>query len=112
VEWQALELIDALIDGMECGGDEAAALLDALQAPLLAELQGRAGQAGGAAAVSLVGTLCEQRPDAAAELRRGGAVAAVAQHLLAGGCEGVWLDMQAAWHRGRAPGASCAPGVC
>lgn len=88
---KALAHIDALIDGMDCGGNEAASLLDALLPPLLEELQGGAGPASGAAAVSLVGTLCEQRPEAAQELRRGGAVAAVAQHLLAGGalCERV-----------------------
>ena len=95
-----LDLLDALIDGMECGGDAAGQQLDLLRQPLLQELRaagGRPGQGAGssqgqgqgkeAAAVAvlcLLGTLCEKRPEAAAELRQDGALASVAQHLLQG----------------------------
>ena len=83
---QTLELLDALIDGMECGGEAAAQQLDFLLVPLLAELRAGRGRPASQAAVSLLGTLCERRPELAAELRAAGAVAGVAQHLLHGAC--------------------------
>jgi hypothetical protein len=96
---QVLDLLDALIDGMECGGDAAGQQLDLLRQPLLQELRAAKGQSGSgpgssqgqgqeAAAVAvlcLLGTLCEKQPEAAAELRQEGALASVAQHLLQGG---------------------------
>ncbi|KAL4433412.1 hypothetical protein ABPG77_010265 [Micractinium sp. CCAP 211/92] len=80
---QVYELLEAAIDGMECGGEQAAQQLDLLPRPLLAELRGR-GRPASLAALGLLGTLCEKHGAAAGELRDGGAVAAVAQHLLQG----------------------------
>ena len=41
-------------------------------------------EAAAVAVLCLLGTLCEKRPEAAAELRQDGALASVAQHLLQG----------------------------
>lgn len=90
---QALEVVDALIDGMECGGEQASTQLGLVQQPLLAELRAGHGRPCSQAAVSLVGTLCEKRPETASELRDGGAVASVAQHLLHSELAG-WLAAQ------------------
>lgn len=77
--------MDALIDGMECGSPEALQHLDLLQQPLLAELRSApAGRPASQAPLCLLATLCEKMTEAAAELRREGAVASVAQHLLQG----------------------------
>ncbi|EFN56036.1 hypothetical protein CHLNCDRAFT_145475 [Chlorella variabilis] len=92
-----LELLDALIDGMECGGEAAAQQLDLLLVPLLAELRAGRGRPASQAAVSLLGTLCERRPELAAELRAAGAVAGVAQHLLHGSQEVQDVAARALW---------------
>ena len=73
-----------LISTTECGSDEAAQQLDLLHGPLLAQLRQAGRPQGAVVALSLLATLCEQRPSAAAELRQQGAVASVAQHLLHG----------------------------
>lgn len=81
--WQVFELLDALLDSMECGSNEAAQQLDLLRPPLLAELRQR-GRHTAAASLSLLATLCQQRPDAVQQLREEGAAASVAQHLMHG----------------------------
>lgn len=68
---------------MHCGSEEAGRQLERLQPALLAELRARGGAAA-PAALALLATLCEKRPDAAEQLRQGGAVASVAQQLLHG----------------------------
>lgn len=91
---QIFEHLDVLISTTECGSDEAAQQLDLLHAPLLAQLQAGRPQ-GAVVALSLLATLCEQQPGAAAELRLQGAVPSVAQHLLHG--EWVHLGGQRQW---------------
>lgn len=81
---QVFELLDALLDGMECGGEEAGQHLELLRPPLLAQLRARQPGAGSLASLSLLATLCERRPDAAEALLEQGAAAAAAQHLLHG----------------------------
>ncbi|KAL4451624.1 hypothetical protein ABPG75_007286 [Micractinium tetrahymenae] len=80
---QVYELLEAAIDGMECGGEQAVQQLDLLLPPLLGGLRGR-GRPASLAALGLLGTLCEKHGAAAEELRAAGAGAAVAQHLLTG----------------------------
>lgn len=86
IRHQIFELLDALLDGMECGGDEAGQQLELLRPQLLAALRARApgGAAAPLASLSLLATLCERRPDAVEALLEGGAAAAAAQHLLHG----------------------------
>lgn len=57
---QALEPADAVLDGMDCSGENMAGLLDGLIQPVLSALGSGAGQT---AALSLMCTLCEQRPE-------------------------------------------------
>lgn len=80
---QVYELLEAAIDGTECNGEQAAQQLDLLPPLLLADLRCR-GQPASLALLGLLGTLCEKRDAAADELRAGGALASVAQHLLQG----------------------------
>lgn len=85
---QVYELLEAAIDGTECNGEQAAQQLDLLPPLLLADLRCR-GQPASLALLGLLGTLCEKRDAAADELRAGGALASVAQHLLQGeACRG------------------------
>lgn len=79
-----LELLDSAIDGMEVGSDAATQQVELLLPALAAELQGAAARPTAPAALALAATVCEKHAPAAEELRRGGAVAAVARHLLQG----------------------------
>ncbi|PRW20948.1 peptidase S8 isoform A [Chlorella sorokiniana] len=81
---QIFEHLDVLVSTMECGSDEAAQQLDLLHAPLLAQLRQAGRPQAAVVALSLLATLCEQRPEAAEDLRQQGAVAAVAPFLLNG----------------------------
>ena len=83
---QIFEHLDVLMSSMECGGDEAAQQLELLHAPLLAQLRQAGRPQAAVVALSLLATLCEQRPEAAADLRQQGAVATVAAFVLNGGC--------------------------
>jgi len=69
---------------MECGSDEAAQQLDLLHSPLLSQLRQAGRPQAAVVALSLLATLCEQRPEAAEDLRHQGALAAVAPFVLNG----------------------------
>lgn len=85
---QIFEHLDVLVSTMECGSDEAAQQLELLHAPLLALLRQAGRPQAAVVALSLLATLCEQRPEAAVNLRQQGAVAAVAAFVLNGERDG------------------------
>ena len=94
---QIFEHLDVLVSTMECGSDEAAQQLDLLHAPLLGQLRQAGRPQAAVVALSLLATLCEQRPEAAEDLRQQGAVAAVVTFLLNGASQWAKLLVAAAW---------------
>ena len=94
---QIFEHLDVLVSTMECGSDDAAQQLDLLYAPLLSQLRQAGRPQAAVVALSLLATLCEQRPEAAEDLRQQGAVAAVVTFLLNGAWQWVKLLVSVAW---------------